>query len=83
MGYHDSATFADEARSELHRLQKTLRETQQLVKQSVQFLGKQEPGHFPVAVKIDNGTMKYVNLDTPHPWGFRWMGVGRAGKALE
>src|SRR5262249_33786214 len=49
------------------RLQKTLRETQQLINQSLQFLRKREPHQLPAPPKIDNGPVKYVFMDAPHP----------------
>jgi len=65
MGYHDPATFVDMARSDLLKLQNTLRETQQLIRQSFEFLTKREPHQLPAPPKIDNGPVKYVNMDAP------------------
>jgi len=65
MGYHDPTTFEVKARSDLLKLQKTLRETRQLIKQSLQFLRKREPHQLPAPPKIDNGPVKYVNMDAP------------------
>ena len=65
MGYHDPTTFEDKARSDLLRLQETLRETKQFITQSREFLRKREPHQPPAPPKIDNGPMKYVNMDAP------------------
>ena len=66
MGYHDPAKFEVKARSDLLKLQKTLREARQLIEQSLQFLRKREPHQLPAPPKIDNGPVKYVNMDAPH-----------------
>ena len=56
--------------ADLLRLKKSLHEVPKIITRSLEIL--EQSNQLVAPFKTHNGPVHYVNMDSRHPWGFRW-----------